>query len=271
METIQFEDLTYEHLFALNNQRVKIMKDGIDFYILLRLKQGNDKLIVHSNGAVNKKKVALPAFTRTDWYKDIDASFVYMDDRTLHDGNVNLAWGLGTKSRHYLRDYHDIAARIAELIDVETENVTYLGSSGGGFISMMLATMHKGARAIVNNPQTYVHRYKKLAVDRAYQHVFGDMPAQEIQRRYSTRLSLTALMRHENHVPEIFYIQNRLGQVDMEDHYTPFNQMLDKYKLDSKKIKYILYSDAEAGHQPIPKDRFIAFINAVIDQKLAIY
>ncbi|EMC0284051.1 glycosyl transferase [Staphylococcus pseudintermedius] len=231
MIKLDFDTMTKEDLLKANNQKVKLIVDEIDFYIFINIKPNNQRLLVHTNGAINIKKSQPPVFLRNSWRDDFDANCLFIDDRTIHDSEVNLGWGLGTKERHYVNDYARISQKVSQLLNVEDNQVTYYGSSGGGFVSILLATLHNHSRAIVNNPQTYVHRYRKKNVVDAYQVVFEDM----------------------------------------ENHVIPFIRMLDKYQLDSSKINFLLYNDKKSGHNPLPKDKTLELVNLFMKRQLNIY
>ncbi|MEM5614619.1 hypothetical protein AAHB43_11790 [Staphylococcus pseudintermedius] len=64
------------------------------------------------------------------------------------------------------------------------------------FVSILLATLHNHSRAVVNNPQTYVHRYRKKNVVDAYQVVFEDMEFEAVNKMYANRASSTSLMKN---------------------------------------------------------------------------
>lgn len=271
MIEFSYEALTKQNLLEANNEKVKIIKDGVDFYFYIHLKKENPNLLIHSNGAINLNKSTPPVFLRHTWKNEIDASCIYIDDRTIHDTPLNLAWGIGTPQRHYLIDYHEIVIKISQLLNIESNHVFYFGSSGGGFMSIMLATMHKHSTAIVNNPQAFVHRYNKNTIEKVYNYIFPEMTVDEVNKQYTHRLSSTALMKKENNVPEMFYIQNRLSETDMREHLRPFFKMLDKYKMNSKPIKLILYNDSVGGHNPIPKDKTLELINGIINRNITIF
>lgn len=271
MIQLNYDTLTKEDLLNANNQKVKLIVDGIDFYIFIHIKPNTDRLLVHSNGAIDKNKAQPPVFLRKNWRDDFDAHCLFIDDRTIHDSPLSLGWGLGTKDRYYVEDYARMSQKVSQLLNVEDHQVTYYGSSGGGFISMMLAIYHQNSRAIVNNPQTYVHRYSRNHVLKAYQFVFGNISFNEVNQTYANRVSATSLMKKCNYIPEILYIQNRLSHRDMEDHVMPFTQMLDKYNLDSSRINFLLYNDKKSGHNPLPKDKTVELVNLFMKRQLNIY
>ncbi|PWZ85154.1 glycosyl transferase, partial [Staphylococcus pseudintermedius] len=55
MIKLDFDTMTKEDLLKANNQKVKLIVDEIDFYIFINIKPNNQRLLVHTNGAINIK------------------------------------------------------------------------------------------------------------------------------------------------------------------------------------------------------------------------
>ncbi|MEB6262258.1 prolyl oligopeptidase family serine peptidase [Mammaliicoccus sciuri] len=270
MININFENLDFNTLLNSNNKSLIITKDNEEFYFKIHLKNTDDNIVVFSNGAVDPEKKEPPIFMRESWVNDMDYSAIFIDDKTIHNKNLKIGWGIGTKERHYLKDYSEIIKKIVHILDIENRNIFYYGSSAGGFMSIALATMHSETTAIVNNPQTYVYNYYKTTVDALYEAIFPGMIKNDIQKEFSARLSITSLFRVCKRTPKIYYIQNRLSKFDMDKHLNPFIKMLDKYGIDSTPINFILYNDKSAGHNPLSKEKTLEFIELVIRKSISI-
>lgn len=70
MIKLDFDTMTKEDLLKANNQKVKLIVDEIDFYIFINIKPNNQRLLVHTNGAINIKKSQPPVFLRNSWRDD---------------------------------------------------------------------------------------------------------------------------------------------------------------------------------------------------------
>ncbi|WP_414043557.1 hypothetical protein ACMGE9_01835 [Macrococcus sp. EM39E] len=265
MNKINFELITLEFLKENNNQHIVIEKEGMDFHFIITLKEKSEKLVVFSNGAVNPKIKKPPVFMRSNWSDEMEYNAVFIDDRTIHDNNLRLGWGVGTKDRHFLEDYSEIIKKLILLIDIEDKNTFYYGSSAGGFMSLVLATMHAKTTAIVNNPQTYVYKYYESAYKAMYKKVFPDMEDAEIHKKYSDRLSITSILKKFHRTPKVYYFQNRLCKSDMDNHFNPLLKNLDKYKINSQPIQFILYNDKESGHNPLSKNKTLSYIDMIVN------
>ncbi|WP_414043566.1 glycosyl transferase [Macrococcus sp. EM39E] len=264
MNTINFEDLNKKFIIKNNNLAIKVIKDGIDFYFKLALKDKFQPLVVFSNGAFNTSKATPPVFMRNSWHEEYEFSAVFIDDRTVHNNSLRIGWGVGTKDRHYIKDYYEVIAKICDIINKESKDVYYFGSSAGGFMSIYLATLHKGATAIANNPQTYVTRYNKIAVDKLFKSVFPDMLETDIKKKFAVRFSLINAMKRNGNTPRIYYIQNARCVGDMKKHCEPFMEALKKYSIPSRKIQFIFYNNDKMGHDPISKEDTIRMIHSIV-------
>lgn len=267
MNKINFENLSYEFLFQNDNAHFVIIKEDIDFHFKMNINSISNKLVVFSNGAVDPSKKKPPVFMRSNWHEEMNYNAIFIDDRTIHNNDLRLGWGVGTKERHFLNDYSEIIKKIAFLTNITDDNVYYYGSSAGGFMSMVLATMHERSTAIVNNPQTYVYKYYEKAYQAMYKSIFPGMNDVEIHKNYSDRLSITSILKKYKYVPNIYYFQNRLCKTDMDNHLMPFMNNLDKYKINSAPIQFILYNDKNSGHNPLSKDKTLKFIDMIINDK----
>lgn len=268
MKLINFEDLTYDILIENNHSTLKIIKEDIDFYFKINLKLEENYLIVFSNGAVNPDKKQPPVFMRSKWHEDFNASCIFIDDRTIHATDMTIGWGLGTKKRYYIQDYYEIINRICTILEYKSSNVIYYGSSAGGFMSIALASYHKGSYAVANNPQVYIYKYQAEHVNKIYKNIFEGMTKQYILKKYSTRFSLGALMSKNKNIPKTFYLQNRLCENDMEKHLNPFLSNAKRYNIDLTNINFLLYDDKFKGHNPIGREKSVKFINNLIDNNL---
>lgn len=264
MNLINYEKLNREYLVKNNNSTLKIIKDDVDFYVRINIKNDANYLIAFSNGAVDSEIKLPPLFMRSKWHEKYNASCIFIDDRTIHNTDMNIGWGIGTKDRYYILDYSEIVKRICELLNYEAEKVIYHGSSAGGYMSIALASYHKGSYAIANNPQTYIYKYQRYHVNKIYENIFSDMSKEYILKKYSIRFSLSALMSKNENIPRTVYLQNRLCENDMERHFKPFLANAKKYNIDLTNINFVLYNDKLKGHNPIDIEKSIKIVNNLI-------
>lgn len=256
---VNYDNIDLEIIRAASPDILKVIKEGVDFYFKLNLKEETDKAVIFSNGAYNPKKSKPPVFMRSSWVDDYNASCICVDDRTIHGKEVRVGWGIGTPERHYLIDMSDILKRILSIIGVKDSKVVYFGSSAGGFLSLMFATLHKNSHAIVNNPRIYAHRSNSR--NNVYKGLFPGLTGAEIHKKYGGRFSVTNMMKRQNYVPKVLYILNRDSETDYNDQYLPFLKMAEKYDIDLTNISFWMYSNKESGHDYIPRNKTAAIID----------
>lgn len=262
------ENINKEFLLKNNNKCLKIVIKDMDFYFKINLKNDSENLLVFSNGAIDKNKSSPPVFMRSKWGDDFNANCLFIDDRTIHNNSLKIGWGVGTIDRHYMLDYINFVNIVRKFINIEPKNTIYYGSSAGGFMSIAMASIDLNSKAIVNNPQTYVNRYNKNSVEQLYNTIFPNFSKNEIIKQFGDRLSLTNILARNKHVPKTWYIQNRLCKGDIINHFMPFCENLDKYKMDSSNINFILYNNEKDGHNPLDREQTVLFINNILNENI---
>lgn len=236
------------------------VKYNEEVYFFLVKDTNHSNLLVLSNGAVDKTKILPPIYQRISWHEHLEYSLIYVDDKTLHDNDLKIGWGQGSLEKFGLEVKYEILKEIYKLMGYRTEKIYYYGSSAGGFMSMMFATMHKGSVAIVNNPQTYVLRYFKDPVESMIKEVYKTTDITKIGKYYPNRVSLTSAFKYYNNIPKVFYYQNRRCEFDMKNHFNIFTRNLDKYNLNSMDFMFVLYNGRKGDHAPLKFENTIELL-----------
>jgi hypothetical protein len=267
MREIKYENLDLEFLLQNNNNNFCIYKNNYDFHFKINIKDHNDKLVVFSNGAADRKRSELPLFMRHTWSEEINANCLYIDDRTIHDSKLMIGWGIGREDSHFLREVSLIVQKITQLLEIKSDSTFYYGSSAGGFMSMILSIKHRYSKAIINNPQLILKNYidgKPLSFIR--NNFFKQYSQEEFIKKFPDRISIPYLMNAQNYVPRVLYIFNRESLEDYEKQYLPFLEELSDYNIDQSKIEYLIYHHKSLGHNPLPKERTIKIINSALEK-----
>lgn len=264
MIVINFEDLTLEFLKSIKNEIVQINYNNESFYFKMSIKEESDRLVVHTNGAINWDKHTPPVHMRSSWGKEINAHCLFIDDKTIHKSGINTGWGAGIKERFYIEDYSVISKRIKELLKIDDSKTFYWGSSAGGFVSIILAVMDQNTIAVVNNPQTNLTTHRAGKTSPMYKAVFPGMNQEQIMDEYPERLSVVSAIKKYNNIPELYYFQNNQYEFDLKNHYNQFRNDIKKFGLSENKFMYFLYNDYELGHSPLPKDKTLEYLETVM-------
>lgn len=262
---IKYEELSKEKLLENNGKGVEISLDGESFFFLVNIVEGSDKLIALSGGALDQSKKLPPVYMRSKWKDDIKYNSIYIDDKTIHGKNLKIGWGVGNKDRHFLNDYVIIIKKISEILEIEDKNIMYYGSSMGGLMSIIMATIHKGTFSVVDNPQTDIFNYYKSFVEKLCILALDGMSKDEIKESFPERMSIVDAMLKYNNVPRIYYYQNNKCSFDMKYHYRPFKKRIEDCKLNNEKVSYHLYSDPVRGHNPLIKEKTLDIFDEIFE------
>lgn len=241
---------------------------GVPFEFLIYPKDNADKAVIFGSGAFNSDIMSPPIFNRHKWRDDFgSATTIYYNDPTLYLGKLNLAWGYGDKDRHFLEDIGNILKIILKKLTVSNSNTMFVGSSGGGFTSMILASMFKDSKVFVNNPQTDIRNYYVKHVRQLYEIVYPGEKVSGFSKLEPHRANVVEFFKKQKHVPKIYYAQNLYVKHDTEKHMIPFVSELSTLNenIFKDKVNMHFYRNKEQGHNPISKEETIKIINNMLN------
>lgn len=246
---------------------LEIVNNGVKYEFFVRINRKSKILLVFGSGAYKPSEMTLPVFQRHSWISDFEESMIYYNDPTLYLDRLTLGWGFGVPESHYLKVISDILKNIINLLGYKYDNTYFYGSSAGGFMSMILASMLKGSTAIVNNPQTIFTNYHPGPVKKLLNAL--DISEETAITDYEERVNVVSSFRKYGYIPRIYYLQNAFAKNDMENHLIPFlNEIKKLVGLDIyNNLKIELYFNHKLGHNPIGKTQTINFIKNIIYNK----
>jgi len=226
----------------------EIFWDDVKFEILVNYKSKSHYATVFGSAAIPLvAKQKMPIFNRMSWMGEISCTGIWYSDPTLYlEEKLTLGWGYGTNQRWYLKDIAHLIRCILANLNIQTKDTLFYGSSGGGFMSMALATMLH-SKATVINPQFQVNDYLPAAVEALKRAALlpGDQLLEE-------RISIAALMRRERYVPLLHIISNVQSEEDALLQLPSFLKQLSLYDVDcTNKLQVDFYSDDER-HNGMP-------------------
>lgn len=224
-----------------------VLRDGVRYEFLIKRIPGSRQAVVFGTGHLTISREEWPFFSRQSWMNEIPCNCIYYFDPTLYLGPIELAWCYGTNARWYLREIADILELLLKAMDVPADSALMMGSSGGGFTSIMLAAMLR-ARCMAINPQTDFRRYLEAPVEKLRQTVL--VPGEDW---IDERADAAALMKREGFVPYVHIYQNVIVERDLKDHIIPFVLKLQKLGEDCgySKIRLDFYQHPD-GHNAMP-------------------
>ncbi len=185
--------------------------------------------------------------------------------------DITLGWMIGVKNQWYLETLSKIIRKLAKNQNVIEDNILFFGSSGGGFISLCLATLIKNSKVLVNNLQFLLLNYYRSLLNKAIDSVaptFEGLSREEIMKKYGYRLSLIELSKRENYSPNITYYVNVKSSPDINNQSIPLIQGYYDQK-EFNGLNIIFYSEElEKPHNPLPNDISIEIIKSFAKNNL---
>ncbi|MEB9981050.1 glycosyltransferase family A protein, partial [Bacillus cereus] len=190
---------------------------------------------------------------------------IYYNDPTLYHGEISLGWGQGELDRFYLQDIANILKLLLIKLQVDSKNVLFYGSSGGGFMSLILAGFVKGSTALVNNPQTNLMKWIPVPVNQVFNLSYPGLSREEIEEKFGERINITDFFKSIEYVPNIYFLQNVACEFDVQNHLLPFISGLEQMDENTEvnQILVDLYFDKKAGHAALEKNETIEYIKKV--------
>lgn len=161
IKNINFKDIENEDFKPNILTRYDIKWEGVNFQFLIKYVPNSKKVVVFSNGAIRAgfDFSKLPVYSRSAYANDIPYTCIYCFDPTVYMyDNLLLGWGYGKENRFILENSAYLLLQILTKQNISLKDVLYMGSSGGGFQSILLATMLRG-KAFAINPQLILTDY----------------------------------------------------------------------------------------------------------------
>lgn len=222
-KTIQINSVSE---ISISQEEPTVYKLKIDDILSLSglygIKNDTDRVIIFFNGAVNGDLDSDPIFMRWSWAFENNLSFICFDDPIVSCTQLtNLGWYIGN-SKHDIQDYiNSILQHIIKLLNINSNDIIFYGSSGGGFASLMAAIRLRGSVAVVNNPQTNIFKYYESATQRFIGNFFKEEKISD-QHKSFYRFSVLHAIEKYNYIPATIYTQNIQDKFHLERHFFPF-------------------------------------------------
>ena len=245
---------------------LEVIRDSVKYEFIIHLKSNSDKLLVMGPGAINDNSNhdrSRPIFHRWSW--EFDVSTIHFNDPTLYlSDNILGGWGLGSMDNWYLKKISNIFNILISKFGLKNENVIFYGSSLGGFMSIMLATMVKDSVAIAEIPQLDVMNWSKHWKF-LRENLFDNLSDEYIRERFGYKLDVINLMKIEKYIPNAYLLLDCSHDYDFKNIYLPFFNRLNELPFDEKKHNLkIKITGKNKGHAFLPYHELVVLVNQVI-------
>ena len=274
LEDIETYDFPQDQPFGL-----EIIENNALFYLIIKFSSTNKNFICMNPGAFDRDRytsdgelIEPPYFSRWSWYRYFDESVIISADPMIfRDKDIKIGWMIGEKNQWYVETLSTIIKKLAINQNVLADNILFFGSSGGGFVSICLATLIKNSKILVNNSQLSIPRYSEIFLNKSLDVVlptFEGLTKEEIIDQYSYRLILTELFERENYAPHITYYVNVKSTPDIKKQALPFIREHVVQK-PFKELDIVFYSEEkEKPHNPLPNKETINIIKSYAKKHL---
>lgn len=152
---IDFQDIEKEDFKPNVPTIYNINWEGVQFNFLINYVPNSKKAAIIGTGAIKKDYniEELPFFSRSTYFLSIPYTCIYYFDSTIYMyDKLNLGWGYGVENRFILENIAYLLLTILRKHNISFRNSLFFGNSGGGYQSILLATMLRG-KALAVNPQ----------------------------------------------------------------------------------------------------------------------
>ena len=218
---------------------------GYQYDLLLNYVPGSDRLVAMGSGTVARSK-PLPVFHRISWADRIPVTTVFYADPSLYTGTLGLYWYYGKREQWLLENIAFLLFWIARKQEVSVDLSCFFGSSGGGYASVVLATLLR-SRAAVINPQFILPNY----IPEYYRRWFAAVVGKE-GREVPERLDVSELFLREDYLPRIHCIENLLSPVDIADQLGVILRELCEKKVSCGDALSLEFYSHPGGHSAMP-------------------
>lgn len=233
------------------------------------------ELLIMLPGAVNRSKI-IHNFQRFSWSDDFEYSVMSLLDPTIkNENNLSIGWFQGLSENYGIDNFILLLKNLFKVNNIKEENVTFFGSSAGGFSALKLANTFLSSKIIAINPQVYISNYHKNEFDKLLNYSYKFLSKKSVLEKYKDRLSID--IDFQNRKVPIWYYQNIVDSHHMKKHLQLYLKTLDSKVFSEfnvrdsieklNQLNIIYYEDPESGHSPPSKEKTIQIINQIIEGK----
>lgn len=247
---------------------------GLEFNVLANVVRKSRALAVFLPAARSADPTTwnTPHYSRWSWGKHLDASTIVLDDPTIVGTNLVGGWFFGTRNAWGMEAAAHIIASIAAQIEVPLDRVLLHGSSVGGFASLQLASLLKGAFALAEVPQTDLRTYPFIeAIRDLSQHVFQTQKFESVGSDFLHRFSVMHNWQKQRFVPPCHIIHEvsdrSFGRTQFWPFLTGVDQVLEHMSAEGRVTFELL--NRGTRHSALPVERALPRITAILNQLTA--
>lgn len=258
VKTVDFNDF----VFFREKARYSINYSGVRFECLF-INNNKDKLVISLGGGGRGNK-SFPQFFRWKYANFLDANIFCIDDPMYYNRKfTGVKWYYGTKDTSYLKLMLPILYKVIEELNVNFEDVIFLGSSGGGYAAIYLANLIDGTTAIALSPQYDIGHLTPNDTKNFMEEDGIDLLTEDKHGRNVLKIS--------NQNSLFILVENSLSEMDWERQFIPFCRRHDiniRYGITQHKniITWVHASNGIDTHASNPEKEYLSFLIFLIGE-----
>lgn len=264
---------------------LKVIGEDVTFDFLLHIKNC-DRLLCLGSGAYNSSVIndksiphnllvdyiSIPKFDRQSW--NFKYSVIWYNDNTrylMKDDVISAGWNIGNDKSWHLDIVGKIIKTICDHFEYTNDNILYYGSSLGGFMSIMLATMNR-CRFIADCPQLDLEKWMFISKHKeSFEKLFGGNSMENVYKKYPHRFKVIEYLKKCKYIPN-GVINITLNKNDVDTQYVPFLKSLTELcdifnNVDVNYIKVNILLSLK--HTFLSKEDAIQMIDNVFENSLS--
>jgi len=258
-------DLKFHDTYQITLERA-----GLRFDYLLHLRRKAEKLLVILPNAIPEKLRAegkLPYFPRWSWIEEIKHSVVIVNDPVLFlNDKVLLGWMAGTKDAYATELCLETLDEIMDSHKLTEDRLVLFGSSGGGFVGLVMGARRPKATVIADIPQTNILQYYERLWRAGLDVYYPGETAESLLAAWPERFVALEAFRKYSIPSRIHYLQALTDHFHYTGHFLPFVTGFDSLPDEKKRhteLRVMLYDHGLDGHQTLDKSKMLALINGL--------
>ena len=209
--------------FNISKDRFSFIHNGWTFDMLLNKKVEKKLFVIFSGFRLLTQQ--MPSFKRWSYFPFIPGSVLSIADPMFYKyDQLALGWYYGTQSEDLIEMCANIVKEIQRQLDVDDDNTTFFGSSGGGYTALQIARYFTGTTHIAINPQLQI---KDFTYSKTFEAITGvSLTADDIFERNKT---IDIVVRKT--MNKFIIVQNINESHDCRLHFFPLLNAIGKTSL----------------------------------------
>lgn len=204
------------------------------------------------NRANRKKRV----YSRFTWISDWPDALVlaFADPALQTSEHLNGAWFIHP-THDFLKLMSDITREKAFEFGIPLSQITFYGSSLGGFGALHLASLTRGSKATVEVPQIAFKNWMPSAVESVEKHVLHEK-LDIFEQKFPERVDVTERIKSTGYLPKFKLITN-INEIRYQEHLE-FSDWASKFSPSTH--FNLMVTKMVNGHKVLDRDVIVKYI-----------